>query len=544
MQSNAATSTPATPVIMAKTPSRPRRLSKVEQTLAEVDHFLDHCGPQMGTASAPSAPISTKMLLEDAMTEAENGQWRLAMSKVRRANNAGALTKNVRAAADYIKTFIPADVMKRQLARPPGYDGPPGYDEMDLVDLAACRVQVKVRTDNGATALGLGGDALCEINKNRVLSLLPQNATGVRSRHKWPLQLLRRFGKEGKSFYFEAGRRCPSGPVMLYLDGSTTDVTLLLQTANTALDGFRKEATEQKNEELDALRKYKGRVQAEEAQKQKEHEAAMATHRRETEAIATKQIAERARQEAQAQQDVAVEAASKLQTERLNVGGGESLAGRAAFRPKRNAVDEDRQRRALQLNISERAARAAAPKESASSSIGFVDQDEWGAGKSKIWKALNPRPLAYQTAKERAEKEDKIDMGAVGVTRDYTNFDLDEEEHADELGESHENSEDEEDEEVNPDQLADFDSDFARLLKENRAKRAKEEAARKHKLQQDYLARQKTKQAALDKELAVIAAKKKIEEAEATRLADLAVADSQKNAEALVFDFCFSASFH
>jgi len=86
MQYNAAASTPATPVMMAKTPARPRRLSKVEQTLAEVDHFLDHCGPQMGTARTPPAPaISTKTLLEDAMNEAENGQWRLAMSKVRRA---------------------------------------------------------------------------------------------------------------------------------------------------------------------------------------------------------------------------------------------------------------------------------------------------------------------------------------------------------------------------------------------------------------------------------------------------------------------------
>ena len=451
----------------------------------------------------------------------------------------GALTKNVRAAADYIKTFIPADVMKRQLARPPGYDGPPGYDDMDL---AACRVQVKVRADNGATALGLGGDALCEINKDRVLSLLPQNATGVRSRHKWPLNLLRRFGQEGTSFYFEAGRRCASGPVLLYLDMSATDVALLLQTANTALDGFRKESTEQKNEELDSLRKNKERVKAkqtEEAQKQLEREAAaLTTHRREAEAVATKQNAERARQEAQAQQDVAAEEASKLQTERQNVGGDESLAGRTAFLAKRNAVDGERQRRAEQLNISEGAARAAAPKESASSSIGFVDQDEWGVGKSRIWKALNPRPLAYQTAKERAEKEDKIDMGAVGLT-DYTDYDLDEEEHV-RNSEDEEDDEDDEDDEVDPDQLADFDSNFARVLKENRAKRAKEEEARSHKLQQDYLARQKTKQAALDKELAVIAAKKKIEQAEATRLADLAVADSQKNAEALVFDFCFS----
>lgn len=52
--------------------------------------------------------------------------------------------------------------------------------------------------------------------------------------------------------------------------------------------------------------------------------------------------------------------------------------------------------------------------EGGNTSFGVAEQDEWGVGKSRIWKALNPRPLAYQTAKERAEKEDKIDMGAVG----------------------------------------------------------------------------------------------------------------------------------
>ena len=42
-----------------------------------------------------------------------------------------------------------------------------------------------------------------------------------------------------------------------------------------------------------------------------------------------------------------------------------------------------------------------------------------GAGKSRIWKALNPKPLAYQTRKEKQEKEDgKVDMGIVG-SRDF-----------------------------------------------------------------------------------------------------------------------------
>ena len=388
---------------------------------------------------------------------------------------AGASTKNVRAAADYVKSFIPADVMKRQLENrassggasggapsrasrspsqvvhmkveagalddlqdgPAGGTGPgpmastapatinvaapppdasPGSPGGYDADLATCRVLVKVRSDKGAKALGLGGTAaLCEINKNRILSLLPQNATGVSSKHKWPLQLLRRYGQQGKSFYFEAGRRCPSGPVLLYLDMTATDVARLFQTADTALDSYRKESADQKNEELDALRKYKERVQAEEAQKQKEREAAMAKYKREAEAIAKKQIAERARKDAEAQQGIAAEEASKLRTRKQNMSG----AGRNAFLAKRNAVDDARQRRGSQLNISERAARAAAPKEGGSSSIGFVEQDEWGVGKSRIWKALNPRPLAYQTAKERAEKEDKIDMGAVGLIRNY-----------------------------------------------------------------------------------------------------------------------------
>ena len=71
---------------MAKTPVR----SKVEETQAEVDR---RGSGQIGSAArAPSAPaaaaapvVSTKAMLEDAMTEAENGQWRGAMSIVKRA---------------------------------------------------------------------------------------------------------------------------------------------------------------------------------------------------------------------------------------------------------------------------------------------------------------------------------------------------------------------------------------------------------------------------------------------------------------------------
>ena len=158
-------------------------------------------------------------------------------------------------------------------ALPPAASPPsPGGDALDP---ATCKVLVKVRTDKGAKALGLGGAALCEINKNRILTLLPQNAAGVSSKHKWPLQLLRRYGQQGKSFYFEAGRRCPSGPVLLYLDMSAPDVARLFQTADNALDGYRKESADQKNQELDQLRKYKERVQAEEAQKEKDREVAM-----------------------------------------------------------------------------------------------------------------------------------------------------------------------------------------------------------------------------------------------------------------------------
>ena len=109
-----------------------------------------------------------------------------------------------------------------------------------------------------------------------------------------------------------------------------------------------------------------------------------------------------------------------------------------------------------------------------------------------------------------------------------------------EIPEDSESEDDEDDEEVEEDQLADFDSDFENMLRTNRLKRAAEEEARTYKLKQEHLEKQKDKQAALDKELAVIAARKKIEQAELERLADLAVVDSNKNAEELVFDFSFN----
>ena len=63
---------------MATTPAR----SKVEQIQAALDRRGS--GSAVGTAG-PAAPVSTKALLEDAMTEAEKGGWRRAMDMVKRA---------------------------------------------------------------------------------------------------------------------------------------------------------------------------------------------------------------------------------------------------------------------------------------------------------------------------------------------------------------------------------------------------------------------------------------------------------------------------
>jgi hypothetical protein len=62
-----------------------------------------------------------------------------------------------------------------------------------------------------------------------------------------------------------------------------------------------------------------------------------------------------------------------------------------------------------------------AVKETTSASLfSDVKKEDPLAGKSKIWLALNPQPIARQTAAERRQQqEDRVDLGVLG-TKNYS----------------------------------------------------------------------------------------------------------------------------
>ena len=70
---------------------------------------------------------------------------------------AGASTKNVRAAADYVKSFIPADVMKRQLERKGSVNslGAGGSSRPSRSSRAPSQVRQRIRSQGWLTCLVL-----------------------------------------------------------------------------------------------------------------------------------------------------------------------------------------------------------------------------------------------------------------------------------------------------------------------------------------------------------------------------------------------------
>lgn len=232
--------------------------------------------------------------------------------------------------------------------------------------------------------------------------------------------------------------------------------------------------------------------------------------------------------------------------------------------------------KAAKFEVSEMTEKLVQPKQTTSANLFAVapEDDEWGKGKSKIWKALNPRPLAYQTPRQRAEAEEAkiITTSTAATGHDYTFLngvreegiapvaddiptspdpeedvldgfgDDDNEDGVHEIANRQEAEEEEEEEveedDVNPDDVADLDDAFMKQMAINRAKREKEEEERKAKLKDEYDKEQKKKQAELDKELAIIAAQKAIadKEKEAQRDRDVEEAKARMATE-LNFDF-------
>lgn len=459
-------------------------------------------------------------------------------------------------------------------------------------------------TDLGS-ALGLIGEGSIKVHETK-RQFTVTNHYDSSAKESWTVTALRRYGREEGKFYFEAGRRCASGEGMMYLVSDDCDE--IFEKVDAHVRSAREEMKAKKAAKQKVIQEANAKRAAEAAEKAAEEEkraaVAQAAHAKEAEAEAHRRIEEKKRAEIQAQKDAeeaeraaAVEKTRQEEARKARSKGNKkesiygtvadamataaamtetvSEASKKAMAQKGPAVQAKKKGPPVQARKKVATAAAEAPAEAPAADpyAGMFQEEEWGAGKSRIWKALNPKPLAYQSRKDKQEMEDgKVDMGIVG-SRDFnavrdlaadvgggladnsadaelgeddggfeSAFGMDEEAHVDE--DMHDNVSSDEDEDYDPNAPVD-DSElvnddvtsFLGVLELNRAKRAKEEAENKAKLAAEYKARKAVEQVALDKELAIIAAQKKIENAEAERLKDIAVLDAQKSAESLVFDF-------
>lgn len=418
-----------------------------------------------------------------------------------------------------------------------------------------------------AKSLRMTGECTLSVhNVKRQFSI--QSAFDSSAKQSWTVTALRRYGREDGKFYFEAGRRCASGEGMMFCVGPDFDAIFDLVDAH--VKSARQAMRAAKAAQAKALQVANAARAAKAAAEDARRRAEMERLAKEAEALAKKQIAEEKRKAENSRRE-REEQARQAEEERKRISA--------------ERADKPKAKESIYGSVAEimTAAHALELSKEASSKLKIKDEsgDKYASmftapkeqpKHSKIWLALNPQPLAYQTRDDRQESEDKIVMGAVG-TRDFnmrrdmvqdaamtvpksisespeddTGFGMEQEveieDEADHIVDQIEESDDDDDYDPNaevPEEELDNDdvTSFMAVLAKNRAQREKEEAENKRKLAEEYRQKEQARQKELDKELAVIAAKKKIEDEEKEREKDAAVAAAMASAAQLSFDFTF-----
>ena len=323
-------------------------------------------------------------------------------------------------------------------------------------------------------------------------------------------------------------------------------------------------------------------------------EAAIALHAAEAKQIAEATLeAEKAAEEAAAEQRAVEERQKKAEKEEL-------YAVRAETRKQQAALAKKRTERAGKLEMSERGnkmvgirtpsklnlfasggdAGTAVISTPISETREVRPEDEWGYGKSKIWKALNPQPIAWQTGRDRDDREvNKVTLRGQDEQRsDYAFLNdvgrqdsMSPEDFAENIAEAEEaemdavdammgkalkgsgglddayastsEGEEEEEDDVDPDTLGEIDADFMAVMMANRALREKEAEERKAKLREEHIARKKQEDEDLAKELAVIRAKQAIEHEKQDAVKAKGLKEAQDRlANDLVFSFTWGGT--
>ena len=124
-----------------------------------------------------------------------------------------------------------------------------------------------------------------------------------------------------------------------------------------------------------------------------------------------------------------------------------------------------------------------------------------GPERSKIYQALNPQKLYYESRREKAEAEEEKEVIVIGQ-RDF-GFLKDAEGN---LIEEDDDEEEEEEEDYDPENLPDF-GEYQAEMDRLRAERARKQDERRRKLREEYERKKAEEEAARQRELEVIARK-------------------------------------
>jgi len=338
---------------------------------------------------------------------------------------------------------------------------------------------------------------------------------------------------------------------------------------NSATDSPRT-AARRREEQSKAAERAK-RLQADkESTEEARREAAISSHAEEARRLAAEQLEASRKQEERLRRE-RVDAETNERRAAAEKRKSISDGSRVDALVTRKGAEKERAEKAATLTVSRQAERRMSPRKGSSEDIFGKKDEEWGAGKSKIWKALNPQPLAFQTAKDRSEREEKkatvsgsrVGGGADFLLRDAAaKNDVDFVDSDDDGDEGHSPARAarpkpkgdgmnrtgvmQEDEDSDDEALVsaaevglsgDLDGDIESMLKHMRAKREQEEKERQEKLRLEFEARKKVEQEALEKEMAVIRARKELERKEEEERKDRLVAEAHAQQEELVFDF-------
>jgi len=514
---------------------------------------------------------SGREMLEHAMNLAEAGQADAAMQLVQAAVKMGVSERNVKVTREYVQSFLPAEKRSAAAPSPSKASSPkaaPGRDTLNNGPVEAdpfgnLELNVNVRENEDSARLAIGGVCRCEVTSEAKLVL--QAASGGK-KHTWPLGYLRRYGRDPTVFYFESGRRCPSGPATIYLE--TVHGEKIFQVVDKAVKEVIKAAQEKEDEKAAMMAKLREEKRQQEIIEDMQRKAAIAKH------AASAMIEAKMRVKAQEARDRRAQKKRESEEKKKQEARAALEKDRSNHMKRQQSVHAARAAKAAELgDVSKKNVSKMDVKEAGGTGMFGEKQPVWGEGKSKIWLALNPQPLAYQTAADRREKEDGADdLGVLGqrsyafaneMNRDdddgsgamperrpsmraSTTFEGEEEinDMADmsdgeisDLEDDDDDDEEEEEGDYNDDDLA-LDTDMMSQLEKGRAQREVEEKKRREELAAQYKREQQVIDDERNKELAIIEARRKLEEAAKNKEKDAAVKEAQtRMATELSFDF-------